>query len=293
MPKALVLGGRTGLLGQALTRVLPSRGWEVETLGREDGDVLNPDWLRARIEASRPYTVFNTIAWTQVDDAEDNEEEAMAVNRALPDALARIAKCDGSMRLVHFSTDFVFSGPHRGPWSEEDAPAPASAYGRTKLAGEQAVMAILPERSVVCRSAWLFGPGRKNFVDTILHACASRDLLNVVDDQVGSPTYTMDLALWSAMLAEKGATGLWHCVNSGQASWCELATESVHLMNGPCRVGAITSDEWPQKATRPRNSVLDNSKLAHFLGVQPRSWPKALRDYLFGEFQAQHKEAKR
>lgn len=291
MPKALVLGGATGLLGQALMRVLPARGWDVAALGRADGDITDPCWLEERINAVAPFTIFNTIAWTQVDDAEDHEEEATAINRALPDALARIVKCHDPMRLVHFSTDFVFNGYHHGAWREIDTPNPPSVYGRTKLAGEQAIKAVIPERSLILRTAWLFGPGRKNFVSTIVNACRKRELLNVVDDQVGSPTYSLDLALWAARLAEKGASGLWHCVNSGRASWCELATEAVHLMNGPCRVSPITSAEWPQKAPRPRNSTLDNGKLAHFLGEQPRPWPKALRDYLFGEFQAQHKEA--
>ena len=292
MPKALVLGGATGLLGQALMRVLPARGWKAEALGRGDGDIANPAWLKERIESSAPYAVFNTIAWTQVDDAEDHEDEATAVNRALPDALARIVKCHDTMRLVHFSTDFVFGACHTGAWREDDRPNPESVYGRTKLEGERAIMSILPDRSLICRTAWLFGPGHKNFVDTILNACRNREIINVVADQVGSPTYTLDLANWSASLAEKGASGIWHCVNSGSASWCELASEAVHLMNEPCRVAAITSAEWPQKAHRPANSALDNGKLAQFLGEQPRPWPKALRDYLFGEFQAHHKEAR-
>ena len=207
-----------------------------------------------------------------------------ALIEALPDALARVLKALGRGHLVHFSTDFVFSGPHQTPWREDDAPHPAGVYGRTKLAGEEAVLRVLPERSCVVRTAWLFGPGRKNFVDTILAACQKRDAISVVHDQFGSPTYSLDLAQWSASLAEKEATGIWHAVNSGQASWCELACEAIALTAGPCRLEPIASSQWPQKAQRPVYSVLDTSKLSEFLGKKPRPWPQALRDFLFSEY---------
>lgn len=292
MPKALVLGGATGLLGKSLMKALDARGWETAALGRQDGDLLDPEFIRDKLERIGPDIVFNTVAWTQVDDAEDHPEEAMSINRALPDTLARSLSASDKAFLVHFSTDFVFSGPHAAPWKETDAPKPDSVYGATKLAGEEAVFGILPSRACVIRTAWLFGPGRKNFVDTILGACKKHDALKVVDDQFGSPTYAPDLAQWSIALAEKRASGLWHGVNSGRASWCELACEAVQLVSAPCRVLPITSAEWPQKARRPAYSPLDNSKLAQFLGATPRPWQKALREYVFGEYQALQKEAR-
>lgn len=290
MPKALVLGGASGLLGKALVSVLKRAGWETESLGRLDGDLLDPGFLKERLAASAPDAVFNTVAWTQVDDAEDQPEAAMAVNRALPDSLARILSGMPGVWLGQFSTDFVFSGYHTQPFSEANTPNPVNVYGKTKRAGEEAVLQLLPERACVIRTAWLFGPGRKNFVDTILAACQKKDRLGVVDDQTGSPTYTFDLAQWSLALAEKKATGIWHAVNSGQASWCELATEAVQLLSAPCHVTPISSSEWPQKAKRPSNSSLDNSKLAAFLGKKPRCWHQALRDYLFSEYEAGGKE---
>lgn len=292
MPKALVLGGATGLLGQALINELAVRGWEAAALGRRDGDLLDPAFISDALKRFQPDVVFNAAAWTQVDDAEDHAEEAMSMNRALPDTLARIVSGTANAFLVHYSTDFVFSGPGTTPWKETDKPMPQSVYGETKLAGEEAVLEILPDRSCIVRTAWLFGPGRKNFVDTIIHACKSQEMLKVVDDQLGSPTYTPDLAQWSAALAEKRANGLWHGVNSGRASWCELATEAVQLVSSPCRIAPITSAEWPQKARRPAYSVLDNSKLAQFLGAKPRPWQKALREYVFGEYKAMQKEAR-
>lgn len=285
MGKALVLGGATGLLGRPLAAALQKNGWEVETLGREDGDLLDPEFLRSRLESCKPDIVFNTVAWTQVDDAEDHPEAAMRVNRGLPNALARIIQGMPDVWLGQISTDFVFSGYHLEPFNEEAKPNSPTVYGKTKQAGEEAVLSLLPERSCVIRTAWLFGPGRKNFVDTILAACRKNDSISVVDDQHGSPTYTLDVADWCVALANKRATGIWHAVNSGQASWCELATEAIQLMSGLCRVQPISSQEWPQKARRPNNSSLDNSKLARFLGKKPRCWGQALRDYLFSEYE--------
>lgn len=284
MPKALVLGGDTGLLGQALSRELNRREWETVSLGRRDGALLSYDFLESKIGDINPDYVFNAVAYTKVDDAEDNFDDACALNRALPDSLARILSHSEKARLVHFSTDFVFSGDRFAPWKETDTPTPASVYGATKLEGEKAVLSLLPDRSCVIRAAWLFGPGRKNFVSTILDACRDRKSLTVVDDQYGSPTFTEDLAEWSASLAEKNATGLWHGVNSGQANWCELASEAVHIANCDCRIEPIPSSAWPQKAKRPAYSVLDNSRLADFLGKKPRPWPNALRDYLFSYY---------
>ncbi|MDE5832227.1 MAG: dTDP-4-dehydrorhamnose reductase [Desulfovibrio sp.] len=284
MPKAMILGGDTGLLGQALTKELRKRDWDVSTLGRADGDLLDYDFLESKINENSPDYVFNTIAWTRVDDAEDNFDDACALNRSLPDSLARVISQRENTRLIHYSTDFVFSGDRSAPWKETDAPNPESVYGRTKLEGEKAVLSLLPDRSCVIRTAWLFGPGRKNFVAAILKACKEQDLLTVVDDQYGSPTFTEDLAEWSAELAEKNATGIWHGVNSGQANWCELASEAIHIANCDCGIEPIPSSGWPQKAKRPSYSVLDNSRLADFLGRKPRAWPNALRDYIFSYF---------
>ena len=290
MARALVLGGATGLLGQALVRILTERGWSVETLGRQQGNLLDDAFLAERLDAARPDVVFNTVAWTQVDDAEDHVEEARLVNRCLPASLACLLKSRESMLLVHYSTDFIFGGQQSSqPLKETDKPHPQSVYASTKLEGEEAVRAALPDRSCVLRTAWLFGHGRKNFVETILNACHRRDEINVVHDQVGSPSFADDVALYSSRLAEawlekgsgSGVPGIWHVANSGEASWCELACEAVHLTSASCRVIPIASSEWPQKAKRPEYSVLCTDKLAAFLGKQPRPWPQALRAYLF------------
>lgn len=282
-PVALVLGGATGMLGQALVRAAAGRGWTVHALGRQDGPVTQPDFLAERIAALQPRYIFNAIAYTAVDDAEDHPDEAYALNKSFPMLLAQLVK-GSPVRLVHYSTDFVFNGKKHTPYLETDAVDPMSVYGASKLAGEQAVLTTAPDNSCVLRTAWLFGPGRKNFISTILKLAASSPHLTVVHDQVGSPTFTGDLAAMSLALAEAEATGIVHAVNSGQASWCELASEAASLANAEATVQPIASEQWPQKAHRPGYSVLSTARLTELTGLTPRPWPQALRDYIFQSF---------
>ncbi len=279
-PKALVLGGRTGLLGQALVAELEQAQWHVEAHGRQDVDIFDSPSLEAYITWHKPDVLFNTLAYTQVDKAEDDTSAALRLNKALPVALGRIARAT-RIHLVHYSTDFVFKGDKRTPYTEEDTPAPQSVYGITKLAGEEALLQMDISQLTIIRTAWLFGPGKGNFVQTILNLCTSRQEITVVHDQTGSPTYTPDLAHNTRLLLEKNATGLFHLTGSGQATWCELAAEAVSLAQLDCRVRPIPSAQYPQKAPRPVYSVLDNTLFTDITGVKPRPWIQALRDYIF------------
>ncbi|MCL2123835.1 MAG: dTDP-4-dehydrorhamnose reductase [Desulfovibrionaceae bacterium] len=286
-PKALVLGGHTGLLGQALMDALSHSAWCAIPLGRQDGQILNINFLARKIKRIAPDIIFNTIAWTHVDLAEEYPAEAMSLNRGFVSSLVHSIR-GTSIRLVQYSTDFVFDGAKQIPYTTEDAPKPESVYGMTKLAGEQALGTLPPWQYCIIRTAWLFGFGRKNFVSTILDACRKRDHIDVVHDQTGSPTYTRDLAQWSLKLAELEAGGIFHAVNGGQASWCDLACEAVSLAETPCRVNPINSAQWPQKAKRPHFSVLDAGRLAQVTGIAPRPWPLALREYLYREYLPLH-----
>ncbi|MCL1985492.1 MAG: dTDP-4-dehydrorhamnose reductase [Betaproteobacteria bacterium] len=286
-PKALVLGGHTGLLGQALMDALNCSAWCAIPFGRQDGQILDVNFLARKIKRIAPDIIFNTIAWTQVDLAEEHPSEAMALNRGFVSSLVHSIR-GTSIRLVQYSTDFVFDGAKQTPYTTDDMTRPESVYGMTKLAGEQALGTLPPGQYCIIRTAWLFGPGRKNFVSTILNACRKRDSIDVVHDQTGSPTYTRDLAQWSLKLAELEASGIFHAVNGGQASWCDLACESVNLAETPCRVNPVSSAQWPQKAKRPRFSVLDTSRLALVTGTVPRPWPLALREYLYREYLPQN-----
>ena len=283
MQKALVLGGMTGLVGQALVDVLHRSGWEVTSAGREDVDYAAPgaaDALSAMLDAVEPDCVFNAVGYTRVDQAEDEPEAAALLNRTLPAILGRLVK-SRHCRLVHFSTDFVFNGQKGLPYTPEDATDPLCVYGKTKLAGEEALLELDLPRCLIIRTAWLFGPGRKNFVSTILDACRQNPSVAVVHDQTGSPTYTPDLAQYTLKLLETEAAGLHHIVNSGQATWHELAGEAVSLAQGQCVVNAVPSSAYPRKAVRPRYSVLDCKDLTGLTGILPRPWPQALREYIF------------
>lgn len=281
--KALVLGGKTGLVGQALAEALEQAGWEVHSLGREELDYEHTDAaaiLEGILDRLEPAYLFNAVAFTNVDAAEDDPEGATLLNRTLPAMLARLVKTR-PVTLIHYSTDFVFNGKKETPYKPEDRPDPLSVYGETKLAGEEAILAMELSRYLIIRTSWVFGPGRRNFITAILDKCRNKEDIKVVHDQVGSPTYSKDLAAYTLKLAESGASGLFHIANSGRASRCELADEAVDLSQFECVVTPVTSGDFPQKAKRPAQTVLDCSSFTKVTGIVPRSWPHALRDYIF------------
>lgn len=280
--KALVLGGKTGLLGRSLVAALEARGWAVTSAGSANFDYYSnnfSDTLAALVDQAEPNCLFNAVGYTQVDMAEEHEDEAMLLNRGVPAAIGRVTK-SRPVQVVHFSTDFVFDGRKKTPYTVNDAPAPASVYGKSKLAGEQLLMSIGLYGLCVIRTAWLFGPGKKNFVDTILQLCQDNGSARVVFDQIGSPTYTVDLAQYTLDLLEVGASGLFHIVNSGEASWCELAAEAVNYSQMECPITPVSTADFQRAAQRPAYSVLDTTSFTQMTGIVPRPWPQALREYL-------------
>nr|WP_284710908.1 dTDP-4-dehydrorhamnose reductase [Desulfovibrio aminophilus] len=278
--KVAVLGGRRGMLGQALTGALERAKVVALPLSSQDFDPLDAPALEAFLAREKPDRVFNAVAYTAVDQAEDEPQAAFRLNRDLPALLGRVCAARG-IRLLHFSTDFVFDGRGHEPLRPEDPTGPLSVYGASKLAGEEALRGL--PGVVVARTAWLFGPGRTNFVEKIITLARTRETLTVVHDQEGSPTYTPDLAAMAVALAATETTGVLHLANSGRATWCELAAEAVHLAGLPCRVQPIPTSAWPTKATRPAFSVLDTSAFTTATGMTPRPWNQALRDYVFGD----------
>ena len=284
-PRAIVLGGLTGLVGRPLSAVMEQAGFAVLPTTRTVLDPFDVEAVAREIEGFEATHVVNTVAYTAVDAAEDDADEAYRLNRDLPGRLARVCRKAGA-RLVHLSTDFVFDGSKGAPYVEDDAPNPESVYGASKLAGEQAILDSGLTAFHILRTAWLYGPGKKNFVATILGLAKTREELKVVADQIGSPTYTLDLAGWIVELARTEAAGIFHAVGSGQASWCELAAEAVAASGLPCRVLPIPSDAYPQKAKRPPYSALDNGKLAAAIGRAPRAWTITVREYVYELMQA-------
>lgn len=257
----------------------------MHALGRSDLDIFDRPAVEGILKTTKADVLFNTVAYTKVDQAEDEPAEASHLNRQLPLILGKAVAQTGT-QLVHYSTDFVFNGKKSSPYTTEDRPDPRSVYGQTKLQGERELLDLNPPGLIIIRTSWLFGPGRINFVTRILELAAERPELSVVHDQVGSPTHTPDLAVNSLALVESGATGLFHLANSGQASWCELASEAVRCADLPCRIKPITSAEYPQKAPRPPYSVLDLSAFTAATGLTPRPWVQALREFLFSRIEA-------
>ena len=282
--KILCLGA-AGMLGQAVMDELargPTGTFDITGRTRFDYDIRDESALAADIGGARPEVVINCAAYTRVDDAEDEEDLAFEINGRVPGILARACRKAGS-RLVHISTDYVFDGEGRRPYREDDPTGPINAYGRSKLAGEEAVMREHPEGHLIARVSWLFGPGGNNFVETMLRLYGEgRREFNVVEDQVGRPTYTFDLARLIGGLISKGSFGLFHAANSGSESWRGFAKEIFHRagVSEEVSVEAVPTSAYPTKARRPGYSVLDTSKVEAEVGHAMPAWQDALARYV-------------
>jgi dTDP-4-dehydrorhamnose reductase len=256
--RLLVTGG-AGMLGRAVTDAATRLGHDVFSLSRAELDITDSDRVRRAVGAARPRAVVNCAAWTDVDGAEEDEARATYVNGRGAGNVARAAAEHGA-RMVHVSTDYVFDGAKETPWVESDPVGPIGAYGRSKLAGELEVAAAGPRHAIV-RTAWLFGDGGRNFVDTMLELCRERDEVSVVTDQVGNPTWTVHLADALVELAERDDdVGVFHAAAAGWCSWYELAVEVFDRAGASCRVRPTTSDRFPRPARRPAYSVLGTER---------------------------------
>jgi len=272
-----LIAGASGMLGTDLVAALASRGEAVTGLDRAGLDVTDAASVTDAITRHRPDVVVNCAAWTAVDDAEASEEEALAVNAGGAARLAAGCAAAGA-RMVQVSTDYVFAGDAGQPYAEDDVPAPRTAYGRTKLAGERAVLDRLPESGYVVRTAWLYGAHGGNFVRTMIKLQDQRPAVDVVDDQHGQPTWTADVAGQIIALIHAAAPpGVYHATSSGQTTWFGLAQEIFGLLGAdPARVRPVPSSTLSRPAPRPAYSVLGHGAWAR-LGVPPiGEWRAAL-----------------
>lgn len=290
-PRVLVIGG-SGQLGLELQRSFAGENPMV-AVDREVVDLTVPEQIRAVIASVKPNVILNSAAYTAVDRAESQPEIAAAVNARAPRILAEEALKAGAL-LVHYSTDYVFDGTKEGAWTEEDAPAPLNEYGKSKLAGEEAVREV-GGRYLIFRTSWVYGPHGKNFLLTMLRLGRERDELSVVDDQYGAPTSSLELAratreivdgvLAGKFGAAKDWAGLYHMTCGGETTWCGF-TQAIFARAGALiggrkpEVKAIPTSEYPTPARRPRNSVLSNAKLQERLGVRLKGWEEGLGDVL-------------
>lgn len=277
MGKTLVFGG-AGQLGQCLQRVAQEKGMtDLVFLGEEEANILNPEGLQAVFAEYQPAYIINCAAYTAVDKAEDEVDLARRVNRDGVENLARLCARHNTT-FLHISTDFVFAGTGNEPLQETDEAAPISVYGLTKLEGEQ-VIPQHTERYFILRTSWLYSEYANNFVKTMLRFGREREEMRVIWDQVGTPTYAIDLAACLLHIIQTGSTeyGIYHYSNEGVTSWYDFAVAIFELAGLRTRTIPIRTAEYPTKATRPAYSVMDKTKAKTKLGVAIPHWRQSLR----------------
>jgi len=287
-PRILILGS-TGQVGSELQKTFADVG-EILTLDRRAADLGHPESLRKIVRDAKPDVILNAAAYTAVDRAESEPEAAKAVNATAPKILAEEALRSGAI-LVHYSTDYVFDGTKAGPWIETDPVHPLNVYGASKLAGEQAITQV-GGQFLIFRTSWVYGPRGSNFFLTMLRLGRERDLLKIVDDQIGAPTTSLEIAratcsVVNAVLpaASDAWAGTYHMTCGGSVSWCGFAkaifAQGQRLLEGKTpEVLPIQSSDYPTPAKRPLNSVLSNEKLSARFKVRLPIWDAAMEEVL-------------
>ena len=271
----ILVTGRDGQVGWELARLLPALG-EVAAFTRAEMDLANPDAVVDRVRAFKPDVIVNAAAYTAVDKAETDKEQATLVNAAGPAFLAAEAQARGAL-LVHYSTDYVYDGTKASPYVETDPTNPLSVYGQSKLAGERAIEAV-GCRHLILRTSWVYGARGRNFMLTMLKLGREKPVLRVVDDQRGAPTWSHDIAATTLALlkARSPQSGVYHLTAGGATTWCGFAREIFRIAGIQTPVEPITTADYPTPAKRPANSVLSNEKMKNTFKVGLPSWGESL-----------------
>jgi dTDP-4-dehydrorhamnose reductase len=299
----ILLTGKNGQVGFELANALRNTNHQVIAVGSADCDLAKPAGIRELIQSTKPDVVINPAAYTAVDRAESEPDLTLAINAQAPEVMAAELKKTGG-QLIHFSTDYVFDGTKTNPYTELDTPNPQSIYGQTKLQGEQAISASGVDH-VILRTSWVVGAHRSNFLKTMLRLAAEREELRVVNDQFGAPTSARFLATTvmkileamgsqtesqrradQAELYRRDIFGTYHCSCAGRTNWYDYAKFAIELARSqgaefklpPDRLIAIPASQYPTPATRPANSVLDNTKLEQTFGIQSPDWQVEVQD---------------
>ena len=277
----LIVGGK-GMLASAVARALTARQHAFAAVDLPEYDITREADVRRMFAEFRPSLVLNCAAHTKVDLCEDEEDKANAINGHAVGLLATAAK-EHHSRLVHIGTDFVFDGTGRRPYRPEDPPNPLSAYGRSKLLGEVQIRQLDPPGCLIARTAWLYGRRGFSFPRTMVEKARAGQPLRVVNDQIGSPTYTEDLAEALLDLVEHEAHGIVHVTNAGSTNWYDFAAATLEEFGLKTDLAPITTPEYlkmrPKQAIRPMYSVLDAEAFAKAVGRGMRPWREALHDY--------------
>ncbi len=282
----IVVTGASGQLGQTLTQLWNSgqlsSQFDFRALDREELDISSPEIVKSALSSLKPAVIVNAAAYTQVDKAETDSDQAFLVNDSAVATLSTWA-ADNNARLIHISTDFVFDGSSRSPYRPDQQTSPLGVYGRSKLAGEEKARAILNEDATVIRTSWLYSEYGNNFVKTMLRLMQEKDELSVVDDQIGSPSSTHGLAqLIFAMIQSEQFQGVYHWTDGGSISWFEFAQKVQQLalqhglLNRQIPINPITTIEYPTPAKRPAFSVLDRSRVLAEFDCEDISWQQRL-----------------
>jgi len=285
----ILVTGKNGQLGRSIYKIVNTTNGdslppnEFIFVGREELDLSNNNSIINYFDNHNKFDIIiNCAAYTAVDKAEKEQELANQVNHLAIKQLAGIVK-EQKAKLIHISTDYVFDGESNKPYKETDETNPINVYGKTKLAGEKALQEIMPTNAMIIRTSWVYSEYGNNFVKTMLRLGKERDELNIVSDQIGSPTYATDLAEVILKIInntnyrnKKQSTEIYHYSNEGEISWHDFAKEIFELVDIQCRVNPITTGEYPTPAQRPKNTVMQNDKIARIFGLKIANWKASL-----------------
>ncbi|MEE6451101.1 dTDP-4-dehydrorhamnose reductase [Gottfriedia acidiceleris] len=274
----VLVTGYGGQLGYDVVWACEQHGLVVKGVGRKELDITKKESVSSIIDSYMPDVIVHCAAYTAVDKAEDDKENCWNVNVEGTRNLVEAAKKHHS-KFIYISTDYVFNGKGESPYKEDDQPDPIGYYGLTKYEGEKVVQSLI-ENYFIIRISWVFGVNGNNFIKTMLKLSETRDELNIVGDQIGSPTYTVDLARLIVDLIKNDKYGIYHATNEGFTSWADFAKEIVKQTESKTLVKSIASEDYPTRAARPKNSRLSKQKLVENGFQSLPSWQDALARYL-------------
>mgnify|MGYP005637037509 CR=1 FL=1 len=284
----ILVTGKNGQLGKSIHKIVANNEQtdDFVFVGREELDLSNENNIARYFGGNAFDIIVNCAAYTAVDKAEEEQDLANQVNHLAVKQLAQIAK-NQQAKLIHISTDYVFDGESDKPYIETDETNPINVYGRTKLAGEKAIQEFMPTDAIIIRTSWVYSEYGNNFVKTMLRLGKERGELNVVNDQIGSPTYATDLAEVILKIinnkshqAQDQSTEIYHYSNEGEISWCDFAKEIFKIAKVDCKVNPITTRQYPTPAKRPKNTLMNKAKIAEIFSVNIPDWKESLKMYI-------------
>ena len=285
----VLVTGKNGQLGQSIKKIVDEKkitnlsNYNFTFIGREELNFEYIDSIRSYFDVNEFNIIINCAAYTKVDKAEENQKQANLINHTAVKELAKIAKTK-NIKLIHISTDFVFNGLNKKPYTENDVTSPLNIYGETKLAGEKALMSISKSDSLIIRTGWLYSEFGDNFVKTILNLAKKNDALDIVSDQFGTPTYAYDLAFFilyiittDKFLENNKSSEILHYSNEGKSSWYDFAKEIIGISKMSCQLNPIGAKDYPLAAKRPNYSILSSKKVSEEYDVSIKHWKEALK----------------